>query len=198
MKLGQQIYLKLAAIPVAAALLGIATVALAQPRQPSPDQPRAGRPQQPPGAFGRFGPGFERVMGVLTDEQRSSLREIIEGQRAQMRELEEKLRDARKDLLEAGLSEKFDEEGLRHKAMAAARLEAEMTVLRAKAFSQLRPRLSADQIEKIKKAPLRGPGEGQDEPSPRRRPSRERDENGLPPKDRSSEQPNQAQQPAPK
>jgi len=87
---------------------------------------------------------------VLTEEQKTSFREAIQSQREKVREIEEKLRDARKELLEAGLKEKFDEEAVRQKAMAAAKLEAEMMVIRAKAFSQMRPPLSTEQIEKLR------------------------------------------------
>ena len=100
-----------------------------------------------------------------------------------MRDLEEKLREARKEIFEAGLKEKFDEAAVRQKAMATAKLDAEMTVLRAKAFSQMRPALSAEQIEKLKNLPAQGAGEGQGERT-RRRPDVQRDEHGLPPKDR--------------
>ena len=132
--------------------------------------------------MGRFTPGYERLMGVLTEEQRASMRTAMEEQREKVRGLEEKLREARREMLEAGLTKKFDEDAVRAKALETAKLEAEMTVLRVKAFSQMRPPLSADQIEKIKNAPpLRG--ENRDEP-PRRRPDIKRDENGLPLKDR--------------
>jgi len=142
-----------------------------------------------PGGPGRFAPGFERFFSILTEEQRASLREAMQAQREKMRAVEEKLRDARKEIFEAGLKEKFDEEAIREKATAAAKLDAELTVLRAKAFSQMRPALSAEQIEKLKKLPAPGSeGQGQNE-RPRRRPDVQRDENGLPPKDRAPAEP---------
>ena len=140
------------------------------------------------GAFpGRFTPGLDRVLNVLTDEQRASFREAIQSQREKVREIEEKIRDARKEIFEAGLKEKFDEEAVRQKAMAAAKLEAEMMVLRAKAFSQMRPPLSAEQMEKLKNLP--SPGIETQSERPRRRPEVSRDENGLPPKDRVPAEP---------
>ena len=177
---------------ITAVLLASAIVAAAQPR---PDQrPEAARGAQPPreriegqapfpGGPGRFTPGFERLFGVLSEEQRASLREAMQAQREKMRELEEKLRDARKEIFEAGLKEKFEEDAVRQKAMAAAKLDAELTVLRAKAFSQIRPALSAEQLEKLRNMPP--PGSAEDQPQrPRRRPEVQRDEHGLPPKDR--------------
>ena len=109
------------------------------------------------------------------------MRQAMEAQREKVRGLEEKLRDARKEIFEAGLKEKFDEEAVREKALAMAKLDAEMTVLRAKAFSKVHPPLSPEQVEKLKNAPAFGSGEIRGE-SPRRRPDRQRDEHGLPPK----------------
>ena len=133
---------------------------------------------------GRFAPGFERLFSILTEEQRASLREAMQSQREKMREAEEKLRDARREIFELGLKEKFDEEAVREKALAAAKLDAEVTVLRAKAFSQMRPALSAEQIEKLKNLPPPGSETQGQSQRPRRRPEVQRDENGLPPKDR--------------
>ena len=184
---------RLAAALLSAVLLGTAFVAAAQPNsdeKPESSPRRQLNRERPdgqgvvPGGPGRFAPGFERLFSILTEEQRASLREAMQAQREKMRGVEEKLRDARKELFELGLKEKFDEEAVREKATAAAKLDAEMTVLRAKAFSQMRPTLSAEQIEKLKNLPPPGSeGQGQSE-RPRRRPEVQRDENGLPPKDR--------------
>jgi Spy/CpxP family protein refolding chaperone len=160
--------------------------------QPNPDE----KPQTSPrrqfnrpdgkgnfaGGAARFTPGFERIFSILTEEQRTSLRDAMQAQRDKVRETEEKLRDARKEIFEAGLKEKFDEDAVRQKAMAAAKLEAEMMVVRAKAFSQIKPPLSAEQIEKLRN--LAPPGAEAQSERPRRRPEVQRDENGLPPKDR--------------
>jgi Spy/CpxP family protein refolding chaperone len=129
----------------------------------------------------RAGAGFERLQSVLTEEQRASLREAMQAQREKLRDLEEQIRDQRQQLMLAGLTEKFDEEAVRKKALAVAKVEAEMTVLRAKAFSQIRPALTAEQMAKLKAGPA-GPGSDQPE-TPRRRPDVPRDEHGLPLKD---------------
>jgi Spy/CpxP family protein refolding chaperone len=188
---------------IAAALLTTAVLAAAQskpdeqpqsPRRPQANRDRGERPALA-GGPARFA-GLERIFGVLTEDQRASLREAMQGQREKMRELEEKLRDARKEIFLAGLKEKFDEETVRQKAVSAANLDAELTVLRAKAFSQMRPPLSAEQIEKLKNLPPPGVGESQSE-RPRRRPDIQRDEHGLPLKDKTSVEPKR-QEPAPK
>ena len=133
------------------------------------------------------GAGLERIYFVLTEEQRDSLRQASEGQREKIRMLEEKLRDARKAVMEAAVGEKLDEDTLRKKVMDAAKLDAEWTVLRAKALSLIKPPLSNEQIERIKNpSPLEGtPGRGRDaRTGVRTRPNSPqsgRDENDLPP-----------------
>jgi len=139
------------------------------------------------GPTGRFAPMYERV---LNEDQRASFREAMESQRDKLRELDEKLRGARREALQAGVGEKFDEKAVRRKAMAVAELEAEMTVVRARALSQMKPSLSADQIERLRNPP---PFEGgsprpeyqRDEPRRGDRPARgPRDEHDLPPRSR--------------
>jgi Spy/CpxP family protein refolding chaperone len=83
------------------------------------------------------------------------------------------------------LSENFDETAVREKASAAAKLDTEMTVLRVKAFSQIRPPLTAEQIEKIKSSARAEMGQRPEE-APRRRHDIPRDENGLPLKEQSA------------
>jgi Spy/CpxP family protein refolding chaperone len=128
--------------------------------------------------MGRLAPGYDRVMGVLTEEQRTSLRGAMESEREKVRDLEKKAREARKEVFEAGLAGKFEEAVVRQKAEGVAKIDAELIVLRMKAFSQMRPPLSAEQIQKLKNlAP--GGAENRGEPS-RSRPDIKRDENGLP------------------
>ena len=140
----------------------------------------------PAGGQGVFMNGLGPVGNVLTEEQRVSFRQAMESQREKIRDLEPKLRDARKKLVEAGLDGTFDEAAVRAQALAVAALEAELSVLRARALSQLRPPLSPEQIEKVKSgfaAPPRNAerlqllGERRHNLT-----STNRDENDLPPK----------------
>ena len=139
------------------------------------------------GQTGRFAPMFERV---LTEDQRVSFREAMESQRGELRELEEKLRAARREALQASVAREFNEELVREKAMATARLEAEMAVVRARALSRVRPSLSPGQLERLQNPmPLEGgaprPEFRRDEPPRGDRPARgPRDENDLPPRPR--------------
>lgn len=161
-----------------------------KPDTSSPARRQFNRPEGArgfPGAIAPFAAGFERIYNVLTEEQRASLRDAMQSQREKLRDAEEKLRDARRQIFEAALLDKFDEAAVRDKATAAAKLEAEMMVVRAKAFSQMRPPLSAEQLEKLKN--LSSTGSEIQTDRARRRPEVPRDENGLPPKDRVPAEP---------
>jgi Spy/CpxP family protein refolding chaperone len=173
-----------------AALISGSLLALAQP---APNEKPENRPNLP--REGQFRERLQSIVQradfaafyrVLTEEQRESFRTAMEDQREKMRDLEEKTRDARKELIAAGLAEKFDEEAVRQKALGVAKLEAETTVIRAKALSKVKPPLSAEQIEQIKNPPAFNPGENRFQPAPARRtdraPGGPRDENDLPAK----------------
>jgi Spy/CpxP family protein refolding chaperone len=153
--------------------------------------PRGDRPPMA-GQPGRFAPMFDRV---LSEDQRASFREAMESHRGELRELEEKLRAARRELFQAGVGREFNEEAVRDKAMAAARLETELTVLRARMLSRVKPSLSPRQLEQLQN-PMGLEGnaprpdfrrEDRREDAPRGdRPGRgPRDENDLPPRPRS-------------
>ena len=179
--------MKRLSIPLKPALL-IAVVAIticaSGQRQNQSDDKPSPRRQFGPVAAGRFSAGFERILNVLTEEQRSSMREAMAADREKIRALEQKMRESRKELFELGLRDKFDEAAVREKATEAAKLDAEMTVLRVKDISIIRPPLTAEQIEKIKSSFTPDMGDGQPEP-PRRRRDIPRDENGLPLKEQS-------------
>ena len=111
--------------------------------------PAQNQPQRPQAfaAGGRFFPALNRV---LTDEQRQSLRAALEPQRDKMPLLEEKVRASRRALLDAAVSGKFDENLVRQSAEASAGAEAELTMIYVRALSQMRPPLSAQQIQQLK------------------------------------------------
>ena len=161
-------------------------------RRPAPRDFQSGeRPQfrgPQPGQPGRFAPMFERV---LTEDQRDSFREAMESQRDKLRDLDEKLRAARSEALQASVAQNFKEKAVRQKAMAVGKLEAEMTVLRSKALSQMKPALSAQQIDRLKNPPpmdggMPRPQFQRDEPRRDDRPTRgPHDQHDLPPRPRA-------------
>lgn len=158
----------------AALLLNSHLLAQAQPNPERPDRPRPPlgerAPGEGPGPRFQSGPGTALMERVLTGEQRESMRTILAGQREEMRVIQEQMRTARKALLQASFADKFDEDLVRTKALAVAKLEAELTVLRAKAMSQVQPPLSDEQIEKIMNPPQDRvqPRDGEPRPGERR------------------------------
>jgi len=95
----------------------------------------------------RFFPGLARV---LTDAQRESLRTALASQYSQIQPLERQLRSSRQAILSEITSGSFNEANARQDAQASANAEAELTVIYARALSQMSPPLSADQIQQIK------------------------------------------------
>ncbi len=167
---------------------------LSSAQEPNAPANRPGN-RPPPGNFQRggpprgmrsLGPG-QGLMSVLTEEQRASLRNVMVAQRDKTRELEQKLRAARQELLAASFAAKVSEKVIREKGKEIGKLEAELAVLRARAFSKIQPPLSPDQIEQLKKSmsemrpPRNGPPPeaGVGGPPPERVP--QRDGNDLPP-----------------
>jgi Spy/CpxP family protein refolding chaperone len=139
-----------------------------------------------PGALPGPGALLGRSLDVLTPEQRSSWRTAMAEQRDKFREIQGKLIPARKDLFDAILSGKSDEAAIRQKAQAVASLQAELTVIQAKALSQVHPPLTAEQVEKLRGGEG-GASEGRPNLESRARrqlapPQSGTDENGLPPK----------------
>lgn len=142
----------------------------------------------------RLGGEIERIAMLLTPEQRESIRTAGEENREKTRNLEEKVRAARKSILDAALDKKFDEAALRQKLDSAAKLDIDLMVIRAKALSKVQPPLSDEQIEKIKNPPIgemarqragqvpSGPAGNRDQVRPRPPGDGPRDANDLPPK----------------
>jgi Spy/CpxP family protein refolding chaperone len=138
-------------------------------------------PQQDIAGFALGGP-----VGVLTDQQRASYMAAMKNERPRLAELQAKVLAARQDMLVTSVTGKFDENVMREKALVAARIEAEMAVIRAKVFSQVQPPLTPEQVEKIKAGtpgqmrPLQRQLERPAQRAPTGRTNQ--DPNGLPPK----------------
>jgi len=118
-----------------------------QREAPRAFRPEGGlRPEAPPGRL-LF------LARVLDEEQRMSLREIVAGQRGEMRQLEERLRAARRELLEVALQERANKDLLRRNAEVIGKLETELALRRARVMAEIRPRLSPEQRERLAHAP---------------------------------------------
>ena len=90
----------------------------------------------------------------LDDKQRELLREAMQQDNDEIRKLAEKLRAAQKELMQAVLAEKYDEKLVREKAEAVARIQTDMTLLRARAVATLAPTLKPEQREQLETSPL--------------------------------------------
>jgi Spy/CpxP family protein refolding chaperone len=114
-----------------------------------------GQRQQDFGGGDRFLPALSRV---LTEDQRKSFRAAIESQSEKIRLLGEKIRASRTALFDEITSGKFNEGAARQNADESAKAEAELAVIFARALSEMKPPLSARQIEQMKNFQ---PGQGQ-------------------------------------
>jgi Spy/CpxP family protein refolding chaperone len=116
------------------AVVGLGTAAMAQ--------------QDPQNSAGeRF---FPMIGRLLTAPQRQSLFQILASERGQIRPLEEKIHASRLAMLNQISAEEFNENLVRQDAAESARAEADLTVIFARALSQMRPPLSAQQIAQLK------------------------------------------------
>jgi len=137
------------------------------------------------------GGGGIPVEAILNQEQRIQFGEEMQGQREKMRELNERSMRLRRELDEALFGEKLDESLVRKKAAELAELDAERSLIRARAFAKVRPTLSEEQLERLKNmrtdvGRMNRPGEGGfrqplQQPRPVRPPEGRENEDVLPP-----------------
>jgi Spy/CpxP family protein refolding chaperone len=99
------------------------------------------------GITDRFFPALGRL---LTDDQRQSLRGLMQSQRNQLQPLERELRTSRQALLTEVTSGQFNEGLVRQYAEQSAKAESELTIIFAKALSQMQPPLTAPQIKQLR------------------------------------------------
>ena len=130
----------------AAILLLTAGAAAAQPPGPHGGQ---GRFAGPPGIGMALlqGPLGERL--ELSDEQRDSIRTIVEAERESVRPWIEDLKTRDEAVEEAVHAEPFDEEAVRAAARQAADIRVELAVARARVADEIRGILTPDQRETL-------------------------------------------------
>jgi Spy/CpxP family protein refolding chaperone len=99
---------------------------------------------------GRGGRNFGGFGGLNLDQKQNELlREAMQAESDDLRKLNDKLQVAQKELTQAVIAEKYDEKSVREKAEAVAKIQAEITILRAKAFAAIAPTLKPEQREQI-------------------------------------------------
>ena len=101
------------------------------------------------GAGGFTGGGLTGGGLALDEKQRELYREASEKNRDELTKLDEKLRAAQKELLQAVIAEKYDDKTVQTKAEAVAKIQTDMTILRAKALSTVAPTLKPEQREQL-------------------------------------------------
>jgi Spy/CpxP family protein refolding chaperone len=86
---------------------------------------------------------------VLDDQQFQLFSEALQKTRDDMSKLDEKLRAAEKELVQAVIAENYDEKVIRQKAEAVTKLQADMIVLRSQALAVVAPTLKPEQREEL-------------------------------------------------
>jgi len=92
--------------------------------------------------------------GMLDDQQRELVREAMQKHSDELRKLDEKMRVAQKELMQAVMAEKADENVIREKAEVVAKIQVEQTLLRAKILAVVVPTLKPEQREQLENSPL--------------------------------------------
>lgn len=170
---------------VTGCLLAMGSQIRAQSTNTTPNNPPLQLHAPPGGPAGPGGPGAPGarpggLQGILSEEQWASFQKINAETRDKVMELRPKISAAQREVFEAGLSPKFDQALVQQKAQAAAQLYVDMLVAQAKAFSEVQPPLSAEQIEKIKDLQRPPVNPRMMPPQPPR--AATTNQNGLPPK----------------
>lgn len=155
-------------------ILGLAAISLlvlpfavsASPQGPQRGGIR-GRPGGPQGPHHGF--MMERLVRrlELSEDQRDSIRSILEARHAANEPLRGQLEEKRRAVFEASRAEPIDDNAIRAAVLDAAALEAELAVSRAQVRSEIWQQLTPEQQEKAKlmretmrefREEFRGPG----------------------------------------
>ena len=154
MKMTSTKLIRSASILMAAGLLGAAMAQGADVPATATPPPNA-PPNRGGGGGGGGGKRGMAAMGnFLDDQQLTLLRENLQKQGEARNKIQSKMMEAQKALMQAVLAEKQDDAVLREKADAVAKLQAEMTVLMAKAFAPVIPTLKPEQRDTLEKSPF--------------------------------------------
>ena len=88
-------------------------------------------------AIAQPGPGGG-MRGMLTEEQRTKLRDAMQANQSEMTQLTEKLTAAQKEAIKAALAEKPDESLVRSKVEAVAKIQTDIAMLRFKGIKEIK------------------------------------------------------------
>ncbi len=90
--------------------------------------------------------------GVLSEEQLASYQKSLAAKQQEYSDLSAKLQAVDREVFDAMYSDKVDEKLIREKVQAAAAISADISLLRAKAFSEIQPPITPDELAKFKAA----------------------------------------------
>jgi len=99
-------------------------------------------------APGGGGPG-----GILTQEQRTKMRETMQALQADLSPLTNKLAVAQKDAIKAALAKDADAQAVRAKIEAVAKIQTDIAVLRLKAVKEIASTLTDEQKTQMDERP---------------------------------------------
>jgi Spy/CpxP family protein refolding chaperone len=99
-------------------------------------------------APGGGGPG-----GILTQEQRTKMRETMQALQADLSPLTNKLAVAQKDAVKAALAKDADAQAVRAKIEAVAKIQTDIAVLRFKAVKEIASTLTDEQKTQMDERP---------------------------------------------
>lgn len=98
-------------------------------------------------------PGGPGGPGVLTQDQRTKLRESMQASEADLTALNQKLAAAQKAAVNAALTKDADEAGVRAKIEAVAKIQTDIAMLRFKAVKQIASTVTAEQKTQMEESP---------------------------------------------
>jgi Spy/CpxP family protein refolding chaperone len=94
--------------------------------------------------------------GVLTQEQRTQMRDAMQASRSDLAPLTEKLAAAQKEAVKAALAKDADEKTVRAKLDAVAKIQTDMALLRMKAIKEVAGSLTEEQKTQLLERPAVG------------------------------------------
>lgn len=109
-----------------------------------PDRQGRGDRMRGAGGLGRVGSQLD-----LSDEQRTTIQDLLKEARPELQPLLEKVGDQRKALAIAAEATPVDEAAIRAQASGLATLEADLAIEKAKIFSKIKATLTPQQVERL-------------------------------------------------
>ena len=98
-------------------------------------------------------PGGGGMGGMLTQDQRTKMRESMQASQSELTQLNEKLAAAQKEAVKAALAKDASEKTVRAKVEAVAKIQTDIAVLRFKAVKEIASTLTDEQKNQMEARP---------------------------------------------